>query len=108
MAIITLCDDRNATMTAEQERLLVIGTGMAAGRAVEEITARAAGKYDITMFGAEPHTIYNRILLSEVLAAAQSPESIFLYSTDWFESRAVKLVTGTKIETIDRARKMIV
>jgi nitrite reductase (NADH) large subunit len=95
-------------MAAERERLLVIGTGMAAGRAVEEITARAAGKYDITMFGAEPHTIYNRILLSEVLAAAKSPESIFLYSSEWFESRGVNLVTGTKIERIDRARRVIV
>jgi nitrite reductase (NADH) large subunit len=81
---------------------------MAAGRAVEEITARAPGRYDITMFGAEPHTIYNRILLSDVLAAAKSPESIFLYSTEWFESRAVKLVAGTKIEKIDRARKVVV
>jgi nitrite reductase (NADH) large subunit len=95
-------------MRSGQERLLVVGTGMAAGRVVEEITARAPDRYDITMFGAEPHTIYNRILLSDVLAAAKSPESIFLYSTEWFESRAVELVTGTKIEQIDRARKVLV
>jgi len=94
-------------MQSGQEKLLVIGTGMAAGRVVEEITARAPGRYDIAMFGAEPHTIYNRILLSDVLAAAKSPESIFLYSTEWFEKRAVKLVAGTKIETIDRARKVV-
>ena len=94
-------------MRSGQERLLVIGTGMAAGRVVEEITALAPGKYDITMFGAEPHTIYNRILLSDVLAASKSPESIFLYSTEWFESRAVKLVAGTRIEKIDRSRKVV-
>ncbi|MBV8772930.1 MAG: NAD(P)/FAD-dependent oxidoreductase [Deltaproteobacteria bacterium] len=95
-------------MRSGQERLLVIGTGMAAGRVVEEITARAPRRYEITMFGAEPHTIYNRILLSDVLAAAKSPESIFLYSTEWFESRAVKLIAGTKIGKIDRERKVIV
>jgi nitrite reductase [NAD(P)H] large subunit len=94
-------------MRSGQERLLVIGTGMAAGRVVEEITTLAPGKYDITMFGAEPHTIYNRILLSDVLAAAKSPESIFLYSTEWFERRAVKLVAGTRIEKIDRSRKLV-
>jgi nitrite reductase (NADH) large subunit len=91
-----------------QERLLVIGTGMAAGRVVEEITARAPSRYNITMFGSEPHTIYNRILLSDVLAASKSPESIFLYSSEWFERHAVKLVTRTRIETIDRVRKIIV
>src|SRR5215472_17812547 len=98
----------NAAMRSGQERLLIIGTGMAAGRVAEEITVRAPGRYAITMFGAEQHTIYNRILLSDVLAAAKSPESIFLYSTEWFESRAVKLVAGTRIEKIDRARKVVI
>ena len=93
---------------AAKERLLVIGTGMAAGRAIEEITQRAPHRFDITMFGAEPHTIYNRILLSDVLAGAKSPEGIFLYTTEWFESRGVKLLTGLKIEQIDRARKVVI
>jgi nitrite reductase (NADH) large subunit len=98
----------NPTMQIEKTRLLVIGTGMAAGRAIEEITQRASGRFDITMFGAEPHTVYNRILLSDVLAGSKSPEGIFLYTTEWFESRGVKLVAGVKIEKIDRARKVVI
>jgi nitrite reductase (NADH) large subunit len=95
-------------MQAEKPRLLVIGTGMAAGRAIDEITQRAPDRFDITMFGAEPHTIYNRILLSDVLAGSKSPEGIFLYTSDWFESRGVKLIAGLKIEKIDRARKVVI
>jgi nitrite reductase (NADH) large subunit len=95
-------------MQAEKERLLVIGTGMAAGRAIDEITQRAPDRFAITMFGAEPHTIYNRILLSDVLAGSKSPEGIFLYTTEWFERRGVELITGRKIEQIDRARKVVI
>ncbi len=90
-----------------KEKLVVIGTGMAAGRAVEEITNRAPGRFEIAMYGAEPHTIYNRILLSEVLAGTKSPESVFLYSTQWFERRGVTLASGARVEAIDRAQKTI-
>jgi nitrite reductase (NADH) large subunit len=51
-----------------RERLVVIGNGMAGCRAVEEILKRDPGRYDITMFGAEPRPNYNRIMLSPVLA----------------------------------------
>jgi nitrite reductase (NADH) large subunit len=81
---------------------------MAAGRVIEEITQRAPDRFDITMFGAEPHTVYNRILLSDVLAGVKSPEGIFLYTTEWFESRAVNLIAGVKIEKIDRERKVLI
>src|SRR5216684_3515864 len=98
----------NPMMQMGKPRLLVIGTGMAAGRAIEEITRRAPDRFDITMFGAEPHTIYNRILLSDVLAGSKSPEGIFLYTSAWFESRGANLIAGRKIAQIDRARKIVI
>jgi hypothetical protein len=52
--------------------LIVIGNGMAGCRAVEEILARDAGKYRITIFGAEPRVNYNRIMLSPLLAGEKS------------------------------------
>jgi nitrite reductase (NADH) large subunit len=90
-----------------KEKLVVVGTGMAAGRAVEEITARSPGRFEIAMFGAEPHTIYNRILLSEVLAGVKSPEGVFLYTADWFGKRGIELVSGARVERIDRERKLV-
>ena len=49
-------------------RLVVIGNGMAAMRTVEELLKLVPDLYEITVFGAEPHPNYNRILLSPVLA----------------------------------------
>jgi nitrite reductase (NADH) large subunit len=100
-------DGGNSMTTMRKEKLVVVGTGMAAGRAVEEIVAREPGRFEITMFGAEPHTIYNRILLSEVLAGTKSPEGVFLYSTDWFDKNEIRLVGGAKVEAIDREHKTI-
>ena len=54
-------------------RLVVVGNGMAGIRAIEEILARGAGMFDITVFGAEPYGNYNRILLSNVLAGSDDP-----------------------------------
>ncbi|MFT0545856.1 NAD(P)/FAD-dependent oxidoreductase, partial [Allopusillimonas ginsengisoli] len=45
-------------------RLVVIGNGMAGIRTVEELLRLDPELYDITVFGAEPHPNYNRILLS--------------------------------------------
>ena len=53
-------------------RLVVVGNGMAGVRTLEELLKLAPDAYDITVFGAEPHPNYNRILLSPVLAGEQT------------------------------------
>ena len=50
------------------EPLVIIGNGMAAARLVEELAARALGRYAIAVIGDEPQLAYNRVLLSSVLA----------------------------------------
>jgi NAD(P)H-nitrite reductase large subunit len=45
-------------------RLIVVGNGMAGIRTVQEILDRAPAAFRITVFGAEPHGNYNRIMLS--------------------------------------------
>jgi len=50
------------------KKLIVIGNGMAGMRTVEELLELAPDLYEITVFGAEPHGNYNRILLSLVLS----------------------------------------
>ena len=52
-------------------KLVVLGNGMAAGRVLEELFARAPDLFDVTVFGAEPHVNYNRIMLSPVLAGRE-------------------------------------
>ena len=51
----------------KKSRLVMIGNGMAGVRALEELLKIAPELYDITVFGAESHPNYNRILLSPVL-----------------------------------------
>ena len=58
--------------TLPRQRLVVVGNGMAGCRAVEELLARDPDRYRITIFGAEPHVNYNRIMLSPVLAGEKS------------------------------------
>src|SRR5579885_1132532 len=96
-----------STLDRSKEKLVVVGGGMAGGRVVEEIVARENSRFDVTIIGAEPYTVYNRILLSDVLAGSKSPEGVFLYSTEWFQSRAVRLITGVKVESIHRDRKVV-
>ncbi len=85
------------------ERLLVIGNGMAGARTVEEILQRGGGgRFDITMFGDEPHGNYNRISLSNVLAGSEDPRDIFLNPMDWYEENGIALHAGTPITAIDR------
>ncbi|PKL94169.1 MAG: assimilatory nitrite reductase large subunit, partial [Gammaproteobacteria bacterium HGW-Gammaproteobacteria-9] len=45
-------------------KLVMIGNGMAGVRTLEELLKLTNELYDITVFGAEPHPNYNRILLS--------------------------------------------
>ena len=68
-ALNTWTRSRRNTM---KEKLVVIGNGMAGMRAVEELLKLAPDKYDITVFGAEPHPNYNRILLSPVLTGEKT------------------------------------
>ncbi|MCO2331703.1 NAD(P)/FAD-dependent oxidoreductase, partial [Pseudomonas aeruginosa] len=53
-------------------KLVMVGNGMAGVRTLEELLKLNSDFYDITVFGAEPHPNYNRILLSPVLAGAVS------------------------------------
>jgi nitrite reductase (NADH) large subunit len=55
-----------------KRRLVVIGNGMAGARFVEELVGMGGRElFDITVIGDEPYGNYNRILLSNVLAASQ-------------------------------------
>jgi nitrite reductase (NADH) large subunit len=85
------------------QRLVVIGNGMAGCRAVEEILARDPGRFRITIFGAEPHVNYNRIMLSPVLAGEKSFDEIVINDAAWYADNGIELVAGDPVTAIDRA-----
>jgi nitrite reductase (NADH) large subunit len=91
-----------------KQKLVVVGNGMAGIRAVEELIKLAPDLYDITVFGAEPHGNYNRILLSPVLAGEMTIQDIILNPLQWYADNNIGLYTGKTVTKIDRsARKVI-
>jgi NAD(P)H-dependent nitrite reductase large subunit/NAD(P)H-dependent nitrite reductase small subunit len=92
---------------ARRRRLIVIGNGMAGMRTVEELLELAPDAYDITVFGAEPHTNYNRILLSPLLAGDKKTSEIFLHTPEWYTEHHVKLHSGDPVVAIDRRRRVV-
>jgi len=92
----------------QKEKLVLIGNGMAGVRTLEELLKLAPEMYDITVFGAEPHTNYNRIMLSPVLAGEKTLSDIVLNDRDWYADNGITLKTGDAVTRIDRiARKVI-
>jgi nitrite reductase (NADH) large subunit len=89
-------------------KLVMVGNGMAGVRTLEELLKLAPDLYEITVFGAEPHPNYNRILLSPVLSGEQTIEQIVLNDFDWYREHGIVLHTGKKIVAIERARRRVV
>ena len=93
---------------ASKMKLVMVGNGMAGVRTLEELLKHAPDLYDITVFGAEPHPNYNRILLSPVLAGEQTVNDIVLNPLDWYAENGITLHMGKKVVKVDRtARKVI-
>lgn len=94
-------------MASKRLRLVMVGNGMAGVRTLEELLKIAPGLYDITVFGAEPHPNYNRILLSPVLAGEQTLDDIVLNGWEWYAQHGITLHAGCQVHTVDRARRVV-
>jgi nitrite reductase (NADH) large subunit len=89
-------------------KLVMVGNGMAGVRTLEELIRIAPELYDITVFGAEPHPNYNRILLSPVLAGEQTIDEIILNPLSWYAEHGITLHTGKKVVRVDRVRRTVI
>ncbi|HEX7885538.1 MAG TPA: FAD-dependent oxidoreductase, partial [Phenylobacterium sp.] len=90
-----------------KQRLVVVGNGMAGCRAVQEVLKRDPGRYDITIFGAEPRVNYDRIMLSPVLAGEKSFADIVINDEAWYADNGIVLHAGAKVEAIDRDARLV-
>jgi nitrite reductase (NADH) large subunit len=88
-------------------KLVMIGNGMAGVRTLEELLKLAPDLYDITVFGAEPHPNYNRILLSPVLSGEQTFEEIVLNDLNWYAEHNIDLRLNRTVVSIDRKKRLI-
>jgi nitrite reductase (NADH) large subunit len=94
-------------MVHQKEKLVVIGNGMAGMRTVEELLKVAPHRYQITVFGAEPHVNYDRILLSPVLAGEKKIEDIVINPLSWYEENEIRLLAGDPVVSINRAERTV-
>jgi nitrite reductase (NADH) large subunit len=93
---------------SDPKHLVVIGNGMAGMRTIEELLKREAGRgYRITVFGAEPHVNYNRIMLSSVLAGDKTVEQIVINTREWYDANDITLHTGDAVTAIDREARTV-
>jgi nitrite reductase (NADH) large subunit len=93
--------------TPARKKLVVIGNGMAGVRTIEELLKIAPDLYDITVFGAEPHPNYNRIMLSPVLAGEQTLDDIILNPVGWYAERGITLHMGKAVTAVDRRQRVV-
>jgi len=93
---------------SERQRLVVVGNGMAGVKTLEHLFELAPERYDITVFGAEPHPNYNRILLSPVLAGEMTTADIVLNGLDWYSAHGIALHLGKRAVRVDRVRRVVV
>jgi nitrite reductase (NADH) large subunit len=89
-------------------KLVVIGAGMASGRAMEVLLEANDELYDITLFGSEPRGNYNRIMLSPVLSGEKTYEEIVTHDADWYRAHGVDCRFGETVTKVDRFRKVVV
>jgi nitrite reductase (NADH) large subunit len=90
-----------------KEKLVLVGNGMAGIRTLEELLKLAPEKYEITVFGSEPHPNYNRILLSPVLCGEKKFEDIVLNDDAWYAEHGITLHKGKKIVEVDRRKRVV-
>jgi nitrite reductase (NADH) large subunit len=98
---------KNDRIPMPRQKLVLVGNGMAGVRTLEELLKIAPDLYDITVFGAEPHPNYNRILLSPVLAGEQTIAEIVLNPLEWYAEQGITLHLGKKVDSINRSRRVV-
>ena len=89
------------------ENLVIIGNGMAPGPDAGAPARAAPGRYQVTIFNAEPRVNYDRIMLSPVLSGEKAFEDIVIHGDGWYIEHGITLYKGHKIVAIDREAKTV-
>jgi nitrite reductase (NADH) large subunit len=109
LLLLTKCTAAKAPegMKQPKQKLVVIGNGMAPGRALEKLFEAAPDAFDVTIFNAEPRVNYDRIMLSPLLSGEKNFEQIVIHGDGWYVKHNVTLYKGSTVTAIDRAAKTV-
>src|SRR5690554_1854196 len=90
-----------------KKKLVLIGNGMAGVRCIEQVIKLNPNKFEITIFGSEPHPNYNRIMLSSVLAGDAELKDIIINDWDWYKDNNITFYPGETITSMDTIAQTI-
>ncbi len=90
-----------------KKKLVVIGNGMAPGRALEKLLDTAPDAYEVTIFNAEPRVNYDRIMLSPLLSGEKTFDQIVIHGDGWYVKHGVTLHKGATVTAIDREARTV-
>ena len=90
------------------EKLVIVGNGMAPGRMLEHLFEAAPGRFDVTIFNAEPRVNYNRLMLSPVLSGEKTYEEIITHGEEWYAEHGVTLHKASPVTEIDRTARRVI
>ncbi|MDB4977262.1 MAG: nitrite reductase [Myxococcaceae bacterium] len=94
-------------MPPRKKDLVIVGNGMATDRLLDELMSRKAlDRYDLTVFGEEPHGAYNRIMLGKVLDGGE-PDVIVTKPKSWYSDRGIRLISGVRVDKLDTAARRL-
>lgn len=90
-----------------KQQLLVVGNGMVGHHFIEQlVNAGGLEQYEVTVFGAEPDSAYDRVHLSEVFGG-KAPKELQLADPEWYAEKGVKLLLSSAIEGLDLEAKTV-
>lgn len=90
------------------QTFVVVGSGLAAAKAVEELRAAGFGG-TVVLFGDERHLPYERPPLSKGFLLGKDPLDVaFVHGPDWYDEQDVDLRLGTEVTAIDLAQRAVV
>jgi len=89
------------------EKLVIIGNGMAPGRMLEHMLEADPGRYEVTIFNAEPRVNYNRLMLSPVLSGEKTYEDIITHDDAWYATHGITLHKSAPVIEVDRSARTL-
>ena len=90
-----------------KQRLVIIGNGMAAARAVEALLERGGGElFQIAIFSEEPCPSYDRMLLADVMNGARSAEQI-LHEANAYAANGIRVHTAERAVLVSREGRTV-
>jgi len=93
-------------MSSTKEKLVVVGSGMAGGKLIEELLLQDPERYAITVVGNEPHGNYNRIKLVVKLRTDDLPD-FYIQTPEWYAEYGVDARLGKAVAAIDRKARTV-